>query len=160
MRALVWLALVLAVLGGAPRARAQDVIGGAIGLVKYVPNRVLDALDVVRLRVRAGPGAAVTARASRDLSFFRGRYVALFAGLPGPRNRRWPRLPAGLESRAANEPDESVGALPGTDPGYSPSEWDLGFQAGVLGLEVGVDPLELLDFAFGLITLDPGDDDW
>ena len=33
-------------------------------LLFYIPNRVLDAVDIVRLRVRVGPGVALGARAA------------------------------------------------------------------------------------------------
>jgi hypothetical protein len=157
LRALALLALLGAL---AAPSRSQAQLGLVISAIRYVPNRVLDALDVVRLRVRVGPGEAFTLRAGSGLEFFRGDYRTLFAGLPGPRRGKLPRLPLGVEARSAAEaglPDEE---LLWTDPGYGRAELALGFQAGVLGLEFGVDPLQILDLGFGLISLDPLDDDW
>jgi len=151
----------LALLGGlcaAPGAHAQ--VGMLTALVKYGPNRVLDVLDVVRLRVRVGPGRSFGARAGEPFEYFRGSYRTLFVGLPGPRSGPLPRLPAGLEARAVRDPEGEGAQLSWGDPGYGRRECALGFQAGVLGLDLGVDPLQILDFAFGLIALDPLDDDW
>lgn len=161
MRALALLALLLGALAAPSRVQAQlDLV---ISAVRYLPNRVLDALDLVRLRVRVGPGKAFTLRAGNGLELFRGDYRTLFAGLPGPRRGKLPRLPVGLEARSAPESDSSdvpESELLWTDPGYGRAELALGFQLGVLGLELGVDPLQILDFGFGLIALDPLDDDW
>jgi hypothetical protein len=151
----------LALLAIPASARAQ--FGTAIAVVKYVPNRVFDALDLVRLRVRLGPGNAFVLRAGSRLEYFRGGYRCGFVGLPGPRRGPWPRLPVGLEGRMLPPPVDGERRAPeiwGGDPGYGRGETGLGFQAGVLGLELGVTPLQILDFAFGLIFLDPADDDW
>jgi hypothetical protein len=159
VRGLAFLAALLLGLLGAPRASAQlDLVLGAI---RYVPNRVFDALDLVRLRVRAGPGSGVTLRAGDRLELLRGAYRTVFAGLPGPRRSRWPRLPVGLDVRYPRDPEapppEPVGW---GDPGYGRGECAAGFQLGALGLELGVDVLQVLDFGLGLIGLDPSDDDW
>ena len=57
----------------------------------FLPNRVFDVLDIVRLRVRVGPGIAAGARATRPVSVFVGAYTSWFVGLRGPRGE--PRLP-------------------------------------------------------------------
>ena len=44
----------------------------------YLPNRVLDLLDVVRARVRIGPGIAVGARATEFVDVFLGSYTSLY----------------------------------------------------------------------------------
>jgi hypothetical protein len=67
-------------------------------VVTYLPCRVLDLLDVVRLRARVGPGAAVGVRATEAADFFIGSYWSLYAGLPGP--REGPRRGFRLELRA------------------------------------------------------------
>jgi hypothetical protein len=154
------LALLFGALALPWRSHAQ--LGLVISAIRYVPNRILDALDLVRVRVRVGPGKAFNLRAGNGLELFRGSYSTLFAGLPGPRSGKLPRLPVGPEARTALEtgPDPPEQPSPWTDPGYGRAELAMGFQAGFLGLEVGVDPLQILDFGFGLITLDPLDDDW
>jgi len=161
VRLLGLFALMVAVLAPAPRARAQ--IGTALAVVKWAPNRALDLLDVVRLRVRVGPGSALELRAGDRVEYFRGRYRSVFAGFPGTRDSPWPRLPVGLEGRStqlAGEDPSAEADFWGGDPGYGRSEAVFGFQAGLLGLELGLNPLQLLDLGFGIIFLDPADDDW
>jgi hypothetical protein len=115
------------------------------------------------MRVRVGPGSALELRAGDRLEFFRGGYRSVFLGLPGARNSPWPRLPFGLEGRVTPARVEGSREQPeiwGGDPGYGRSETVLGFQAGFLGLELGVNPKQLFDLGVGLIFLDPADDDW
>jgi hypothetical protein len=159
VRGLACLGALLLVLLCAPRARAQ--FGLVFGAVRYVPNRVFDALDLVRLRVRIGPGRGATLRAGDRLELLRGSYRTVYAGLPGPRRSRFPRLPVGLDFRHPPDP-EAPPPEPGgwSDPGYGRGECAAGFQLGFLGLELGVDVLQILDFGVGLIGLDPADDDW
>jgi hypothetical protein len=156
--------LALALLGTlAIPAIGRAQLSTAIEVVKYLPNRALDVLDLVRLRVRMGPGNALELRAGDRLEYFRGSYRCGFIGLPGARRGPWPRLPLGLEGRVtppAIDESEEPPRFWGDDPGYGRSETVLGFQAGLLGLELGVNPLQFLDLAFGIIFLDPADDDW
>ena len=81
-------------------AEAQGADGPGIvhRVVAYVPNRVLDVFDLVRLRVRVGPGFAIGIRATEAADVFAGSYLSVYAGLPGPRSRRLPRLPLGLDT--------------------------------------------------------------
>jgi hypothetical protein len=121
----------------------------------YIPNIVLDLFDVVRLRVRVGPGIAADVRATKLASVFVGSYGSVYAGLPGPRNRPEPKLPFGLESRSGVQ----VSVVDGTadsdiGPDYGPTEVGLGVQALIVGVDVGVEPLELLDFVAGIFFID------
>jgi hypothetical protein len=127
----------------------------------YLPCRVLDLLDVVRLRARVGPGAAVGVRATEVADFFIGSYWSLYAGLPGPRGRRMPKLPVGFESLTGLEVsvvDLTMGA--GAGPGYSATEFGIGIQTLVVGVDAGFDPVELADFFTGLFLVDLRDDDF
>ena len=150
--------------GQADAAGAADVAGaggGIWGLVWYLPNRVLDLLDPVRARVRLGPGGALGARATEGADFYLGSYVSVYVGLPGPRGGRLPRLPAGLETRTGAEAslaDLSTGA--GFAPEYGVGELGLGVQLGLVGFDLGVDPLEVIDLGLGIVGLDPMDDDF
>ena len=129
-------------------------------IVMYLSNRVLDLFDVVRLRVRVGPGIAVDARATEVASAFVGSYVSVYAGLPGPRNRRLPKLPVGLESRTgvqASVADATVSG--GIGPDYGPTEIGIGVQALVVGVDAGIEPLEFLDLLSGFFFIDLKDDD-
>ncbi len=129
-------------------------------IVMYIPNRVLDVFDIVRFRVRVGPGAAVDVRATKVASAFVGSYASVYAGLPGPRNRPFPKLPIGFESRngvQASVVDATVSG--GIDPDYGPTEIGVGVQALVVGLDVGVEPLEILDLLAGFFFIDLTHDD-
>ena len=68
-------------------------------VVFWIPNRLLDAVDIVRARARVGPGVAVNVRATEYADAHVGLYAAGYLGLPGPRNRRIPKLPFGIESK-------------------------------------------------------------
>ena len=137
------------------------VVGVVHGLIWYAPNRVLDVLDLVRARVRVGPGAGISLRASEAADLFLGSYSSIYVGLPGPRGRKLPRLPVGLEARSGVEvglADLSTGAVLGPD--YGVAEVGVGIHAAMLGVDVGVDPLEILDLALGFLTIDLRDDDF
>lgn len=129
-------------------------------VVMYIPNRLLDVLDIVRLRVRVGPGLAVDARATKVASAFVGSYASVYAGLPGPRNRPMPKLPFGFESRngvQASLVDATVSG--GIDPDYGPAEIGVGVQALIVGVDVGVEPLEFVDLLAGIFFINLTGDD-
>ena len=127
-------------------------------ILLYVPNRVFDVLDIVRLRVRVGAGIAAGARVTKPVSVFAGAYTSFFGGLRGPRGEPRLPLPIGMDSRAGvqiSTADLSSGA-----PYYGPLEVGAGFQALIIGLDVGVCAWEVVDFAAGIIGLDPQGDDF
>ena len=129
-------------------------------IVMYIPNRILDVLDIVRCRVRVGPGVAVDVRATEAVNVFAGSYVSFYAGLPGPRCRKMPKLPIGIESKTGAEVsvvDVSTGF--GADPDYSPTEIGAGIHLLLVGVDVGIDPWEIVDFVGGIFFLDPRNDD-
>jgi hypothetical protein len=131
-------------------------------IVTYIPNRILDVFDLVRLRVRVGPGIAVGIRATEAADFFFGTYFTVYAGLPGPRNGHIPKLPVGVETKTGVEvslADVTTEAVL-MGPDYSNTEFGFGFQALILGLDFGVDPFEFVDLVAGLFTLDLKDDDF
>ena len=162
------LSLALAVSLGAVTASAEEdrspsrttSVGRAVWM--YLPNRIFDVLDVVRLRVRSGPGLAVGVRATEAVDLGLGAYTSLFVGVPGPRGRRRANLPIGLESYVGAEVS-LVAAGEDEDgregPSYGALEVGAGFHAGVAGLDLGIDPGEILDLALGLLLLDPMRDD-
>ena len=66
--------------------------------------------------------------------------------------------PAGLvESRAGAEVSVADGSAGG--PYYGWLEFGAGFQFLLIGVDVGVDPWEVVDFACGILTFDPVHDD-
>ncbi len=124
----------------------------------YIPNRAFDVFDIVRARIRVGPGIAVDARVTKYGDVFAGGYTSFFVGIPGPRTK--PRIPwpVGIESRAG------VGVTAIADatvlgPDYGYGEVGAGFQALFLGVDVGVDPVEALDLVLGFLFIDLTGDD-
>lgn len=131
-----------------------------VGALLYIPNRVLDLFDIFRFRVRVGPGIAAGARVTEVVSLYAGTYATLYAGLPGPRMRQTPKLPIGFESLngvSASVLDATVDG--GIGPDYSPTEVGAGVQLAILGFDIGIDPVEIADFATGILTIDLRDDD-
>ena len=149
--------------------RAQDATpsetitghGVAHKILLYIPNRLLDIFDMARVRVRLGPGLAVDVRATEYADVFLGTYASVYVGLPGPRMRKMPHLPFGVETLSGVEvsvADLSAGL--GLGPDYSRTEIGLGVQALIVGADVGVDPMEILDFLGGFFLWDPRHDDF
>jgi len=146
-----------------PPQPAPQASGHGVGhaVIMYVPNRVLDVFDIVRLRVRVGPGIAIGVRATQPISFFMGSYISVYAGLPGPRLAHTIKLPFGPETNSGiavsvadvTTPDAVVG------PGYSFTEIGASAQAILVGFDVGIDPIEALDLVTGFLFIDLRGDD-
>ena len=139
----------------------EDEPGFIHRLIFYLPNRVLDLIDIFRLRLRVGPGFGVGARATEAIDVYFGGYASVWVGLPGPRNRKLPKLPIGLESKSGVElsvVDASIEG--GIGPDYGPGELGADVQLLVVGVAVGVDPVDALDFLLGILTLDLRGDDF
>lgn len=138
-----------------PASNALDVVWSVLA---YLPNRVFDLTDVVRLQVRAGPGWAVSARATGGLPFFLGGYKATWIGLPGPRGRASVPFPVGLASQTGF----SFGpAASGSHaPHYGVGEFGAGTQFYMLGFDAGFDVVELADFFAGFAAVDFAHDDF
>jgi hypothetical protein len=173
-----WTALAVFLALGAPAIPAQDPSAGDAtpaaaepepqrdgpgllhGVLMYLPNRLLDACDMVRLRARVGPGAAVGVRATTAADVYLGSYISVFAGLPGPRREPEMVVPVGLESLSGagiSLADATVSG--GIDPDYSPTEFGASLHLLLVGLDLGVDPVEALDLIAGLLTIDLRGDD-
>ena len=136
-------------------------IGWGTRLLWYVPNRLADTLDMVRARVRVGPGLAAGVRVTDYGAFYAGRYHAVYAGLPGPRRNAWVRSPLGYEELHGIV----LAGVDATDstrygPVYSPSELNAGLHLLMVGADVGFDPIEIWDFLAGWLMLDPRGDDY
>lgn len=130
-------------------------------LLWYAPNRVMDLMDVFRLRLRVGPGLAANFRLTDYGAFYVGRYDAIYAGLPGPRGAHRLRSPAGVESLHG----VVIAGVDATDdtrkgPEYGVAEVDVGVQLLLVGAEAGVDAAEIGDFIGGLLLFDPEGDDF
>jgi hypothetical protein len=130
-------------------------------IVCYIPNRIVDIFDIFRLRVRVGPGISAGIRATKVAQAFLGTHATIYAGLPGPRLRPFPKLPVGLESHngaTLSVADATVDG--GIGPDYSSTEFGAGVQAAILGFDFGVDPVEIADLVTGIFTIDLRDDDF
>jgi hypothetical protein len=127
-------------------------------IVCYIPNRIFDLVDIVRLRGRVGPGISVGVRATRPLSAYLGLHSSIFVGLPGPRGKAKLPLPVGFDTRAGAQASV-VDASEGT-PYYDPLEVGLEFQILIVGANVGVGGFEILDFITGFFFIDLQDDDF
>lgn len=131
-------------------------------LLLYIPNRIFDLFDIVRLRLRLGPGLAVGARVTELVDFEVGGYATVWAGIHGPRGRPVISWPVGVENYGGFElsfidlSDEETGS----GPHYGPAEIGLGLQALIIGADVGVEPWDALDFLAGLLFFDPNGDDF
>lgn len=144
---------------GDPDADADHTVGEAFLL--YLPNRLLDLFDIVRARVRLGPGAAIDVRCTQLINVFAGSYQSYYLGIPGPRNRSMVKWPAGEESWrgiGVTQAEDSVDEV-WEGPDYGPGEIGVGVHVLLIGADVGVDPLEAVDFVLGLFTVDFRDDD-
>jgi len=146
---------------GAPsavHAAADEGHGVGHTLLFYIPNRIFDVFDIVRARVRVGPGFGFTARATElaDVKF--GSWVAIYAGIHGPRSEPSIPWPIGLETYAGV--GVSVLEVEADELHYGRTEFGLGLHLLLVGFDLGLDPLEIADFAVGLFTLDLVHDDY
>ena len=145
--------------GAVIEPRAPPTLGRRI--LWYVPNRVLDLLDIVRLRLRIGPGLAVNFRITDVGAFYIGNYNSVYAGLPGPRHPYPIRPYAGFESLNGIV----LAGVDATDntphgPQYGAAESDLGLHLLLVGAETGLDAVEIGDFLGGWFGFDPMEDDF
>lgn len=142
-------------------SETEESNGTVREVLLYIPNRIFDFVDIFRLRARVGPGFAAGVRATELINLYAGSYATVYAGLPGPRQRTTIPLPVGLESHnGVSVSVADVTADGGIGPDYSPSEFGLGFQAGIIGIDFGIDPVEILDFAAGIFCIDMQSDDF
>lgn len=159
MKALLFLSVMLtALLVALPgEAKAEDTMRK---LLLYLPNRVCDVFDLVRARARVGPGFAAGARVTKYGEISVHAYTSIFAGLHGPRTE--PRIPwpVGIESRAGAAAAVVDVSTKLTAPTYGYGEVGLGLHAGIVGFDVGVDPVEALDLVLGFFFIDLVHDDF
>ncbi len=143
----------LAQLGTPARAEA-DVFKS---IVCYIPNRVFDLVDIFRVRVRVGPGISAGVRATKPLSAFAGFHSSAFIGLPGPRGKRSLPLPMGFDLRSGAQ--VSLADVSAGTSYYDFLEVGGELQLFIVGANVGIGGVEILDFLAGLIFIDIVGDD-
>lgn len=129
-------------------------------LLFYIPNRFIDVFDFIRLRVRVGPGFAAGVRATRLLTLSAGGYSSVYAGLPGPRLKPIIKLPFGIENYTGLEASVLDASNKGRfAPGYSITEIGASVHLILVGIDVTVDPVEVLDLVLGFLFIDIRGDD-
>lgn len=134
--------------------------GAGWAVLMYLPNRINDVFDIVRARLRLGPGAAIGARATTPFKFYVGSYSSVWAGLPGPRQEAKPIIPGGLESYNGVALSMAEGTFDGgMNPNYSPTEIGVTAHALIVGADVDVDPVEVFDLLAGFFFIDLRGDD-
>ena len=131
-------------------------------IVFYIPNRIFDLLDILRLRVRVGPGLSAGARATELADVFVGAHTTMYVGLRGSRGKKggipWP---FGIENHRGLE--VSVIDITNQDscaPVVDPLELSFDVQAGIVGIYPALELYEVLDFVTGFIFLDIRGDDF
>lgn len=129
-------------------------------ILLYLPNRLFDLADVLRLRARVGPGVALGVRATDYVDLYLGSHASVFAGLPGPRMERKVPIPVGLETLSGVEVSKAEALTAGRfGPDYSPTEFGANVQLILIGADLELDPVEVVDFFTGLVTWDLRKDD-
>ena len=127
-----------------------------VALLLYVPNRVVDVLDLVRAGVSVGPGIGLDARATELAQAV--MMSRLAAGLGYETLRHLPIM-AGKQTEFIIGP--SI-----TDPSASlnwfKSATDLRVEVHALlvGAHAAIDPGEIFDLVVGFIGIDPKGDDF
>lgn len=124
----------------------------------YIPNRIFDLLDILRIRVRVGPGISAGVRVTKPVSAFAGFHNTLFAGLHGPRGKAQIPWPVGIESRGGAQ--ASVVDLASGNAYYGPLEVGVEVQPLIAGFNIGIGVFEILDFATGFLCIDLQEDDF
>jgi hypothetical protein len=141
-------------------ASSDDGDGFVHGLLLYIPNRIFDILDIVRARVRVGPGFGLDVRATELADLYLGAYTSVFVGIPGPRLHPEINWPFGLETNVGAEASVADASTEDSGgPTYGHAEFGVGLHVLLVGVDIGVDPWELVDFATGILTIDLVGDD-
>ncbi len=130
--------------------------GATIGL--YLPNRLIDLVDIVHVGYGVGPGIGLGVHFTRY-----GRLLAVVGvdvGI-GWFGRYARPYQCAVYTRAAVGPKEAV-TLRDRNRFWHVPQWDIGLYAHFLIVQeyLGIAPEENVDFVVGLSTFDLKDDDW
>ena len=120
----------------------------------YIPNRIVDLLDIFRLDLGAGPAVGGVVRVTKFAQAGMRNMLPLSVrvGLAGR------RLPVFVES--SNEIGVSPAFAQSKDRNVSAGELGLGIDLGIIGAYGGVCLDEAGDFLAGIVGFDPKDDDF
>lgn len=121
-------------------------------LVYYLPNRLTDFLDILRINVAFGLGAGINIRPTKGLQLGVAAYDSVRVGLRGRRYPFWHEwsLEGGFDGMYYEGGE--------TERGF----YEFGGTIHVLlvGFEAAFDIEEALDFGYGIFLSDPADDDF
>lgn len=125
-------------------------------LLLYVPNRVLDLTDIVRVGVDVGPGFGGSAQVTTAARAAYLNRLSVGVGLQTLRH---------LPVKAAADVELGVGPLGGdVSPGLgwyrSPADIRVEVHPLLVGAHVAVEPLEITDLVLGLFGFDISEDDF
>jgi hypothetical protein len=140
----------------AEESPAEDAPGILTRVVCYIPNRVLDFLDIIRLRAKVGPGLGAGVRVTDYTAFYAGSENSSWLGIPSERQAPWGRDQRhGLVLLGVDASDD----LP-HPPNYGTTEVGGSVHLVFVGVDAGIDLVELGDFFIGFFGLDPRGDDY
>lgn len=127
----------------------------------YIPNRIFDALDIVRARVRIGPGYSIGARATELVDVFLGAHSTMYVGLRGSRGKPEIPWPIGVEYNQGLEVSliDNTSASP-DKPVTDPLEFGVETQFLMAGFNVSIEVAEIFDFITGFFLIDMRKDDF
>jgi hypothetical protein len=140
-----------------PKERNSNIFEA---ILLYLPNRVFDLLDIVRLKARVGPGFDVGFQITQPIRLYAGGHSAVYFGLPGPRQDRILPNPFGAELKAGGAFsvfEKIVSDNSGSD--HSFSEIGVELQLLLVGVDVSIDPVEIADFFTGFVMYEIREDD-
>ena len=143
----------------APMQEEESSDGGTATLhtiLMYIPNRVLDLFDIARAGVNAGPGIGGKAKATDAAQ---AEFMSRTSVGVGLQSLRHLPLSAGLESAAGAGPVSVEGGI-GPSWYQSTSDFRLEIHPLIVGAHAAIDPVEILDFFAGFLTIDVRKDDY
>jgi hypothetical protein len=127
----------------------------------YIPNRIFDVLDIVRARVRIGPGFSIGARVTEVADVFLGAHKTVYVGLRGSRGKPQIPWPLGVENNQGIEVSVADATTEAPDkPVTDPLEVGVETQLVLVGVNVSVETLEIVDLLAGFIFIDIRGDDF
>jgi len=143
-----------------PEANESSQPGFFTKVLWYLPNRVMDALDIFRLRVGVGPGMEAGARITDVGSLYLGHSRTIWVGLPGERvPGDFPHFMGATQKEGLVLFGVDASDVQPNPPTYDFSEIGFQIHLGPAGVEAGIIPTEIVDFLFGLIGKDFSGDD-
>jgi hypothetical protein len=132
--------------------------GAVKSIVLYIPNRIFDMVDIVRLRLRVGPGLSAGVSATELADVFLGAHTSIYAGLRGSRGKPEIPWPFGIEKRAGAE--ISIADATSKNVYNDPLGFGAETQLGIIGINVAIEVYDILDLITGFIFIDLAKDDY